>query len=191
MEFNEFFSPQLWPAAGPHQHQLNVYIFIKNHCKLLPGHRNRELLTLSVPGKVGTCPRDEFSSLCPCCAWSCKPQGQRMKAAGMRSPFPGRTPLVQAQRQILCALTLFPWQFSWEHHCKWEHPQGMEQDGLQGWTQVVLLVDLCMENVQFFYFSPTSKLLLFPCAVGFTALCSPQLVSPLCPTWAWRGCFSH
>lgn len=58
-----------------------------------------------------------------------------MEAAGMRSPSPGRTPLVQAQRQILCALALFPWQFAWEHQGNIPRGWGWEQDGLQGWTQ--------------------------------------------------------
>lgn len=106
----------------------------------------------------------------------------------MRSPSPGRTPLVQAQRQILCTLALFPWQFAREH------PQGMELgagwaaglDTGQGWCCCGLVHGKCGERAgtwtatSIFYFNPTSKLLLFPCAGGiYSPVFTPAALSSL------------
>lgn len=126
---------------------------------------------------------------CPCCFWSCKPQGQRMEAAGMNRAPPLAGP--PQSRLILCVLALFLWRFAWEPQCRGSIPRGWAAglDTGQGWC----CWQTCAwemwgksrhldSHFHFFKFNSTSKLLFFSCAAGIHSPAPTQLLSPLCPT---------
>lgn len=146
---------------------------------------------------------------CPCCFWSWKPQGLRVKTAGMNKTPPLAGPPWSRLRGRFCVPWLcFHGNFLGSTTAEGASPgdgPGSRMGCRAGHrARVVPLVEMrgkCGEragtwtSTSIFYFSSTSRLLLFSCAGGISSpvfLPAPtQPLSPLCPTWAWRSCFSH
>lgn len=191
------------PAASPVQQQdaASASHAHRDRCKLLPGHRNKKLLALSVSEGLQRVQGawDEVRLPRPCCFWSCKPLGPRLKTRRMNAACV----LLRHPEWLLKGRFCFPWLSVSMAICLgaplWrEHPHGMHlgwgsrdtrvsrQAVLAGRRSGKLLAGLASKSwgkstdLDFIIQLPNRCFSVV--LVGFTAPCSPPapagLVSP-------------
>lgn len=158
---------------------------------------------------------DEVSLPCPCCFWSCKPLGLRLKAAGMYAA----PPLLRPPQWLLRGRFCLPWLsvsmairlgaplrrehphgFTWEEHRQQGQTWGETvllrptRAALAGWHSGGLLVGLPFKlwgnSADFDFIIQLPNCCFSLVLAGFTASCSPPaptgLVSPLrVSPWHW------